>query len=890
MFSSSNRKGQWSRSIFGSRPTKNIAVYEDPARTSEQRRTDTPLLEKNSSKRKRLSSESTAKPKANRSNSKRRLLFGKRRSLDGILSWLIYIPPSDIITDTQIHNIEPVLAKVRESALATVPETATLGPAPLTEAHVNARSNLTHLQTPQGRRVDTPINFSPSPTQAGSTVLLNTLPCVQGPSIVQLEIPRKGREPSGLRHVQSATSLAHQLSHKISSTFGNPTVIHRPRRDRPALQFMHTSPPLITGNQQSHQNDSDLRPRDQSNTQSAAVGHQQGLQSDSKAIPAHQPNSQIVSDPSSYTNSGSSPEETSTEKTSAESPASVGSARHRDSLKLAFARMGRTAVQDDPQHADVAHFISQPPPVTINPTMLTVELAASAKMFFEMHFNSLFSGEHTPRELRRMELEAMLQSGHFTEEEKQVQRSAWFKQESANLRLSRAQKSKSRPRAANGSGATVAGYEVVRILGKGSFGVVRLVREQGHGSSESDTADHIRHSSSFPREEILNLRKAAVDAVRRTRESWSGSPPISPRPSSPRIPKSKKEVFAMKVIRKSDMLKNSQESHLRAERDFLVASEKSRWVVPLVAAFQDQTNLYLVMEYMIGGDFLGLLIRYERLKEKVSKWYVAEMILCIEEAHRLQWIHRDVKPDNFLISSSGHLKISDFGLAFDGHWSHDKTYFNNHRYSLMEKLGIKVQGDSEDRKESSKVADTLAKVMHPRKSKRSIEMERHQVPNQPSSTIGGIFKWRDQHGRRKLAESTVGTSQYMAPEVIRGEQYDGRCDWWSIGIILYEVRPRTVFTFPTHLDHVLVFSCHTHHKLTSMKCLYGHTPFLDEDRTATKLRILVSIPSYCYHSCTSGIVSSTTCSRLSRSIIKSSTFHAMPPMAADTVSPKKPNI
>ena len=767
MLSSSNRKGQWSRSIFGSRPAKKIVVYEDPAASSEQQTTDTPLLEKSSSKRKRLSSESAVRPKAPRNSSKRRLLFGKRRSLDGALNYLSHTPRFNVITDTQIHNEEPMAPSRRKVALATVPEAATVGSTPLTEAHVNARSGLPPLQTPHGRRVDTPINFSPTSTQAGATMLVNMPYRVQAPNTVQSEIPRKGRERSGLRHVQSASSLAHQLSHKISYTFGNPTVIHRPRKDRPVLQFMHTSPSLIMEHQQ---NDHSVAPR-----------HQQSPQDDRKAIIGYQPSSQVVSDPSSFTNSGSSPEETSTEKTSVESPASAGSTKRRDSLKSVLARMSRTAAQDDPQHADVAHFISQPSPIPINPTILTVELAASTKMFFEMHYSSLFSGQHTPRSLRRMELEALLQSGHLTDEEKQMHRSAWLKRESANLRLSRVQKSKSRPRVVKASGATVAGYEVVRILGKGSFGVVRLVREKGHASSESDTADHLRPSSSFP------LRNTAIDAVRRTRESWSGSSPISPKPSSSQSRKVKKEVFAMKVIRKSDMLKNSQESHLRAERDFLVASEKSQWVVPLIAAFQDQTNLYLVMEYMIGGDFLGLLIRYERLKEKIAKWYVAEMILCIEEAHRLRWIHRDVKPDNFLISSSGHLKISDFGLAFDGHWSHDKAYFNNHRYSLMEKLGIKVQGDSEDRKESSKVADTIAKVMHPRRGKRSLEMERHQVPTQPSSTIGGIFQWRDQHGRRKLAESTVGTSQYMAPEVIRGEQYDGRCDWWSIGIILYEV-------------------------------------------------------------------------------------------------------
>ena len=83
--------------------------------------------------------------------------------------------------------------------------------------------------------------------------------------------------------------------------------------------------------------------------------------------------------------------------------------------------------------------------------------------------------------------------------------------------------------------------------------------------------------------------------------------------------KSLPDVFAMKVIRKSEMLRSCQEGHLRAERDFLVGAEGSRWVVPLIASFQDNTNLYLVMEYMIGGDFLGLLLREDVLDELVAR-------------------------------------------------------------------------------------------------------------------------------------------------------------------------------------------------------------------------------------------------------------------------------
>lgn len=191
--------------------------------------------------------------------------------------------------------------------------------------------------------------------------------------------------------------------------------------------------------------------------------------------------------------------------------------------------------------------------------------------------------------------------------------------------------------------------------------------------------------------------------------------------------------------------------------------------MPLVASFQDAANLYLVMEYMPGGDFLGLLIRENILHETVARFYIAEMIICIEAAHALKCIHRDVKPDNFLISASGHLKISDFGLAFDGHWSHDMAYYNSHRYSLVRKLGIAVEGDDQDREEARSVQAALkwtTSVMA------SIEKHNKKDPNDGEP----LLNWRNRCGNRTSAMSVVGTSQYMAPEVVAGKPYDARCD------------------------------------------------------------------------------------------------------------------
>ena len=90
---------------------------------------------------------------------------------------------------------------------------------------------------------------------------------------------------------------------------------------------------------------------------------------------------------------------------------------------------------------------------------------------------------------------------------------------------------------------------------------------------------------------------------------------------------------------------------------------KSPWIVELKASFQEDEFLCLIMEFIQGGDFMNLLIEKDKLTEEEVKFYIAELILAVESIHKLDCIHRDIKPDNILIDKNGYIKISDFGLS-----------------------------------------------------------------------------------------------------------------------------------------------------------------------------------------------------------------------------------
>ncbi|KAG7460701.1 hypothetical protein MATL_G00201540 [Megalops atlanticus] len=214
-------------------------------------------------------------------------------------------------------------------------------------------------------------------------------------------------------------------------------------------------------------------------------------------------------------------------------------------------------------------------------------------------------------------------------------------------------------------------------------------------------------------------------------------------------------LYAMKTLRKKDVLLRNQVAHVKAERDILAEAD-NEWVVRLYYSFQDKDSLYFVMDYIPGGDMMSLLIRMGIFREELAQFYIAELTCAVESVHKMGFIHRDIKPDNILIDRDGHIKLTDFGLCTGFRWTHDSKYYQS---------GDHIRQDSMD---FSKEWEDPANC---RCGDRLKPLERRAAR---------------QH-QRCLAHSLVGTPNYIAPEVLLRTGYTQLCDWWSVGVILYEM-------------------------------------------------------------------------------------------------------
>ncbi|KAI3806082.1 hypothetical protein L1987_21974 [Smallanthus sonchifolius] len=278
-----------------------------------------------------------------------------------------------------------------------------------------------------------------------------------------------------------------------------------------------------------------------------------------------------------------------------------------------------------------------------------------------------------------------------------------------------------------------------------------------------------RHKMGVDDFELLTMiGKGAFGEVRVCREKTTGN------------------VYAMKKLKKSEMLRRGQVEHVRAERN-LLAEVDSNCIVKLYCSFQDDEFLYLIMEYLPGGDMMTLLMRKDTLSEDEARFYVAETVLAIESIHKHNYVHRDIKPDNLLLDKFGHLRLSDFGLCKPLDCSTlEKTDFST---------GDNASGSST--------------------GERRTQQEQLQ-------------HW--QKNRRTLAYSTVGTPDYIAPEVLLKKGYALECDWWSLGAIMFEM----LVGYPPFYSDDPMSTCR---KIVNWKM---HLKFPEEARLSLEAKDLIS--------------------------------------------------
>ncbi|KAJ9157831.1 Non-specific serine/threonine protein kinase [Pleurostoma richardsiae] len=124
-------------------------------------------------------------------------------------------------------------------------------------------------------------------------------------------------------------------------------------------------------------------------------------------------------------------------------------------------------------------------------------------------------------------------------------------------------------------------------------------------------------------------------------------------------------IYAMKVLSKKVIVQKKEVAHTVGERNILVrtATSDSPFIVGLKFSFQTPSDLYLVTDYMSGGELFWHLQKEGRFDEKRAKFYIAELILAIEHLHKNDIVYRDLKPENILLDANGHIALCDFGLS-----------------------------------------------------------------------------------------------------------------------------------------------------------------------------------------------------------------------------------
>ena len=196
------------------------------------------------------------------------------------------------------------------------------------------------------------------------------------------------------------------------------------------------------------------------------------------------------------------------------------------------------------------------------------------------------------------------------------------------------------------------------------------------------------------------------------------------------------KIYAMKKLNIPAIIRNSQIFHIKIEKDILSMNSDNIWQTKLFYSFIEGDYLYYIIEHCPGGDLLSYFDMKDYLTEEEARFYIAEIILGVESLHKNKCIHRDIKPENIFIDKFGHLKLGDFGLSIIS---------NN--------------------------------IMYP---------YTYKWKNSNDEIHNGNIK-NEKDNKKIIGFSKVGSLLYLAPEVVENKGYGEEIDWWSVGIIFYEM-------------------------------------------------------------------------------------------------------
>ncbi|CAK9295556.1 unnamed protein product [Gordionus sp. m RMFG-2023] len=252
-----------------------------------------------------------------------------------------------------------------------------------------------------------------------------------------------------------------------------------------------------------------------------------------------------------------------------------------------------------------------------------------------------------------------------------------------------------------------------------------------------------------------------------------------------------KTLYAMKVLKKAS-LKLRDRIRTKMERDIL-ADVQHPFIVRLRYAFQTQGKLYLILDFLRGGDLFTRLSKEVMFTEEDVKFYLAELALALGHLHKLGIIYRDLKPENILLDTHGHIKLTDFGLSKEAlNPTNSSSSISSHSFLASNTDNINNNLNTSDLNNNNNVQDkngtiTSSSIIYQNFNQNNNHLsENNKNPNQNHNQPITLTNGNTNNDTSK-AYSFCGTVEYMAPEVINRRGHTTAADWWSFGVLMFEM-------------------------------------------------------------------------------------------------------